>query len=118
MIGIGVSIMNRSRVARGPSIVTAPVISGTVADGQTITLDTQPVWDASAVSSSWDWIVGGVSVQTGGTSYVMQAGQADIRVRATATDADGGTSTGNSNTITAQVGIGQMIIGSTFQVAA
>lgn len=92
---------SRKTVSLGPSVITAPVISGTVAAGQTITLDTQPVWDASAVSSSWDWIAGGVSVQTGGTTYVMQVGETDIRIRATATDADGSTSIRNSNQIIA-----------------
>lgn len=83
---------------RGPTLTTAPVISGTNTIGSTLTA-VQAVWNG-ATTVTGQWYVDGVATGVTTLTYVVQANGAHT-YRSTATNAIGPSSS-NSNTI--QVG--------------
>lgn len=103
--GLRLGLGQRGGGSRGPTITTAPVISGDPSvEANVLTLTTAPVWDG-AVSSSYVWQLnnGGwadIALSTDSTTVTVQAGEHiyDYRVLATATNTDG-TSTTTSNVL-------------------
>jgi hypothetical protein len=102
-LGLSLSLGGMRAGGGEPVNFTLPTISGTLADGQTLTAS-EGTWSGSGVST-WQWLRDGVAISGAtGTTYTYSAASDDgrlIQARETRTNAFGSTNAVSGSVITA-----------------